>query len=193
MDAHAEFPCRAARTRSASSPTTAVLAASLLAIALPLRASVTTGDSAPDFSVPAEMHGRPFALSLSDALQRGPVVLIFASAQVVAGCDGAHSPVIEAAAEYRDFNATVVGISRDAAPGVTAACRSPIPVASDPGERIASAYGVAEDGPRSAATYVIAPDGTVLHRESDPVDDTQAPQRTLDVLREWVARAKPDA
>ena len=174
-----------------------VFVAASAAISLPARAALEPGEPVPDFSAAALQRGHQFPVTLSDALGHGPVVLIFAPAKLAAGCGAGGNALADTVARYRDYDATVIGVSNDNLGSLrqleTTGCDTAMPVAADPHQQIADAFGAqhAVDSRDALTTYVITPDGTVLYHDSSPSPDAPATKAPLAALQDWVARSKP--
>ena len=123
------------------------------------------GDLAPSFSAPDQFGAE---CSLSEFLQRGPVVLFFYPAALTKGCTAESCHFRDLASEFAAFGAQRVGISMDhiAKQAEFAATNSlDYPLLSDPDGEIARAYGVkrALDLLRTKrSTFVIHTDGRIV-------------------------------
>lgn len=178
----------------------AALAAAALAIAAtPAAAKLAPGAKAPDFSAPAYLAGNPFTYKLSDNLRKGPVVLYFFPSAYTAGCNLEARLFSEAVDEFKAHGATVIGVtsgkteklaqfSRD-----TEHCGGKFPVAADPGAAIAKRYdapltmkGMSMPGMSGRVSYVIAPDGAVIHAY-DNLDPNDHVNQTLGAVKAWKA------
>jgi thioredoxin-dependent peroxiredoxin len=69
-----------------------------------------TGDLAPDFELPTDDGG---TLKLSDALEKGPVVLFFYPKALTSGCTKESCHFRDLAAEFTNAGAQRIGISAD--------------------------------------------------------------------------------
>lgn len=178
----------------------AALAAAALAVAAtPAAAKLAPGAKAPDFSAPAYLAGNPFTYKLSDNLRKGPVVLYFFPSAYTAGCNLEARLFSEAVDEFKAHGATVIGVtsgkteklaqfSRD-----TEHCGGKFPVAADPGAAIAKRYdapltmkGMSMPGMSGRVSYVIAPDGAVIHAY-DNLDPNDHVNQTLGAVKAWKA------
>lgn len=177
----------------------ALIAAALAFAATPAAAKLAPGAKAPDFSAPAYLAGNPFTYKLSDNLRKGPVVLYFFPSAYTAGCNLEARLFSEAVDEFKANGATVIGVtsgktdklaqfSRD-----TEHCGGKFPVAADPGAAIAKRYdaplsmkGMSMPGMSGRVSYVIAPDGSVIHAY-DNLDPNDHVNQTLGAVKAWKA------
>jgi peroxiredoxin Q/BCP len=131
---------------------------------------IETGQEAPDFTLP-DQHGLQW--SLSD-LRGEPVVVYFYPKAETPGCTKQACGVRDRSADYEAAGATVLGISPDAVEALREfddhhGLR--FPLLSDADHAVAEAYGVWVEkqmyGKKfmgvQRATFVIGPDGTVVH------------------------------
>lgn len=168
------------------------LAAAALAMH-PALAALKPGAVAPSFTAPASLGGKEFTFSLSEALQRGPVVLYFYPAAFTPGCTVEAHEFAEAVDDYAALGASVIGVSADDIATLhkfaTTECRSKFPVASDADRSIMQAYdAVLARKPEYAnrTSYVISPDGHIIYEYTD-LDPTQHVEKTLDAVKQWKA------
>lgn len=177
----------------------ALMAAALALAATPAAAKLAPGAKAPDFSAPAYLAGAPFTYKLADNLKKGTVVLYFFPSAYTAGCNLEARLFSEAVDEFKANGATVIGVtsgkteklaqfSRD-----TEHCGGKFPVAADPGAAIAKRYdaplnmkGMAMPGMSGRVSYVIAPDGSVIHAY-DNLDPNDHVNQTLGAVKAWKA------
>lgn len=157
-------------------PLHATLAACLVAFAAPASAALETGASAPDFSAPAYLAGKPFTFKLADALKRGPVVVYFFPAAHTPGCNLEAHLFSEAIGKFKAAHATVIGVTAGntdqlaAFSTETEHCGGKFAVAADPGAKIAAQYdAILDKKPEwsNRTSYAIAPDGTIAAVHSD--------------------------
>src|SRR5579863_10249821 len=117
---------------------------SLFAVALPVLAAVSVGDTAPDFTAQASLGGKEFTYNLADALKKGPVVLYFYPEAFTKGCTIEAHDFAEATDKYAALGATVIGVSHDDITKLdkfsVSDCRSKFPVAADPNETVIKQY-----------------------------------------------------
>ncbi|MEH6758377.1 MAG: peroxiredoxin [Parasphingorhabdus sp.] len=71
------------------------------------------GADAPDFETTGALGGKPFKISLSDKLKKGPVVLYFFPKAFTEGCTIEANMFAEATADFEAAGATVIGMSGD--------------------------------------------------------------------------------
>jgi len=117
-------------------------------LCIPAFAALKLGERAPDFSARASLAGKEFDFSLRVALKKGPVVVYFYPSAYTGGCDVEAHTFAEHKEQFSAAGATIIGVSEDnikrldqfsADPNY---CAGRFPVASDPGGRIAAAYGL---------------------------------------------------
>lgn len=136
----------------------------VLALALPAKAALKTGDNAPDFTAPAALNGQEFTFRLSEALAQGPVVLYFYPAAFTPGCTAEAHAFADATDQYNALGAKVVGVSRDDIEKLkkfsVSACKGKFAVVADTDGKITAAYdsAMALLGMADRITYVITPD-----------------------------------
>ena len=178
---------------------TALFAAALAVAASPAAAKLAPGSKAPDFSAPAYLAGNPFTYKLSDNLRKGPVVLYFFPSAYTAGCNLEARLFSEAVDEFRANGATVIGVTSGKTDKLaqfskdTEHCGGKFPVAADPGAAIAKRYdaplsmkGMSMPGLSGRVSYVIAPDGSVIHAY-DNLDPNDHVNQTLGAVKAWKA------
>ena len=178
----------------------AALAAAALAIAAtPAAAKLASGAKAPDFSAPAYLAGNPFTYKLSDSLRKGPVVLYFFPSAYTAGCNLEARLFSEAVDEFKAHGATVIGVTSGKTEKLaqfskdTEHCGGKFPVAADPGAAIARRYdapltmkGMTVSGMSGRVSYVIAPNGSVIHSYEN-LDPNDHVNQTLGAVKAWKA------
>jgi peroxiredoxin Q/BCP len=150
-------------------------------LAAPASAALKPGAKAPSFSAPGYLAGAPITLSLNEALKKGPVVLYFFPSAYTKGCNLEAHLFSEAADQFKAQKTTVIGVTAGAVNKLAAfskdtkTCGGKFAIAADPGARIARQYdsvlAVKPDW-SDRTSYVIAPNGTILHAYSklDPSD-----------------------
>ena len=100
------------------------------------------GDKAPDFEVTLD-DGTAFRLS--DALEKGPLVLYFYPKDFTAGCTREAQGFRDVYSDIRDLGASVIGMStddRDSHRRFREACALPFQLAADTDGTVREAYGV---------------------------------------------------
>ncbi|MDH4109648.1 MAG: redoxin domain-containing protein [Gammaproteobacteria bacterium] len=155
----------------------------LIAIALTAQAALQPGDSAPIFDARASLDGEEFEYSLSEALQKGAVVVYFYPSAYTSGCNiQAHEFSVNMDA-FAAAGASVVGVSLDSIERLNdfsadpEYCAGNLAVASDPSGAIATSYGIsvreAVEGAKDSrgvdighgfaerVTFIVTPDGKV--------------------------------
>ena len=159
-----------------------IAAATLVALcATPALAALKNGDKAPDFTADGFQAGKALKFSLADARKKGPVVLYFFPAADTAGCNLEAKMFADAMPQFAASGATVIGVTAGKLDKLqqissdTDKCSGKFPVAADPGAKIAKQYDsvlAAKPDWSDRTSYVIAPNGTILHTYSkmDPSD-----------------------
>jgi peroxiredoxin len=143
--------------------------------ALPARAALEQGSTAPDFTAPAFMAGQPFTFNLNDALKKGPVVVYFFPAAYTPGCQIEAHLFAEAADEFKAQHATVIGVTAGKTDQLakfssdTQYCSGKFPMALDDGAKIAMTYKstLAERPLSDRTSYVIGKDHKIAMVYSD--------------------------
>jgi peroxiredoxin len=146
-------------------------------------AALKPGDTAPAFSAPASLAGKPFSYSLKDGLAKGPVVVYFYPSAYTEGCNIQAHEFSTRADRFAAAGASVIGVSLDSIERLNAFsadpdyCAGKLAVASDSDGRIARAFGLQVTGMQRGATdtrgkqidhgfterttFVVGRDGTV--------------------------------
>lgn len=177
----------------------ALIAAAIAVAATPAAAKLSPGTKAPDFTAAAYLAGEAFTYKLADQLKKGPVVLYFFPSAYTAGCNLEARLFSEAVDEFKASGATVIGVTSGKLEKLaqfskdTEHCGGKFPVAADPGAAIAKRYdaplsmkGMAMPGLSGRVSYVIAPDGSVIHAY-DNLDPNDHVNQTLGAVRAWKA------
>jgi peroxiredoxin Q/BCP len=173
------------------------LAVVLLALPtlLPLcvRAALPAGSVAPEFSIQAALGGETFGFSLRETLRQGPVVLYFFPAAFTSGCTIEAHDFAEATDEYRQYGATVLGVSADGIDTLkkfsVSACRSKFAVAADPDASVIGAYEARmayRPDRADRISYVITPDGKIYYEYSSRNPDGHV-ENTMEAVKKWAA------
>ena len=133
--------------------------------------SVDVGTQAPDFTLPNQDRE---AVTLSEQLKNGPVVLAFFPAAFSSVCQTEMCKLRDSAGALNKVNATVLGISTDTFFALKAwgdENKLNFPLLSDYNKEVIGKYGVANPdmiGLKNIAkrsVFVIDSDGIVRHRE----------------------------
>jgi peroxiredoxin len=154
-----------------------------VAIALPVAAALTTGDTAPMFTARASLAGKEFNYSLADALKQGPVVVYFYPSAYTQGCNIQARGFAENMEAFNAAKATVVGVSLDSIQRLNdfsadpEYCAGKLAVASDADGAIAKSFDVnvregragipdtrgveIDHGFADRLTFIVTPDGKV--------------------------------
>lgn len=139
-------------------------------------AALKPGAKAPAFDAPGYLAGNPVKLSLAAARAKGPVVVYFFPAAHTSGCNMEAHLFSEAIDAFKAEKATVIGITAGNIDQLadfskeTEHCGGKFAVAADPGARIARQYDAVltlKPDWSDRTSYVIAPDGTILHAYSN--------------------------
>lgn len=153
------------------------MTASLLAMLLGAT-SLKVGDQAPDFTL-SDQEGKP--VTLSKALQAGPVILAFYPKAFTPGCTKQNSNFRDRYAEVEKKGAQVFGISTDSVETqkkFKAEYKLPYELLSDPDGKVAKQYSgtMPVVGVANRANFVIGQDGkiTEIVEGSDAVDPNSA-------------------
>jgi peroxiredoxin len=163
--------------------------------ASPAVAALKPGATAPDFTAPATLAGRPFTFSLADALKGGPVVLYFYPAAFTHGCTIEAHDFAEATARFKALGATVIGVSHDSIDTLNkfsvSECRNKFAVASDADKNISRAYDaqLLFTSMTNRTSYVIAPTGKIIY-EYTSLDPDKHVENTLAAIEKWRAVQK---
>jgi len=183
------------------SPAKATLAAIafVLALAAPASAALKAGTTAPDFSAPAYLAGEPFTFKLSEALEKGPVVVYFFPAAHTPGCNLEAALFSQAIDRFKAHHATVIGVTAGNTGELadfskeTEHCGGKFAVAADEGAKIAAEYDAILDRKpelSSRTSYVIAPSGEIVHAYSD-LNPNRHVAETLEAVEALEAPAQP--
>jgi peroxiredoxin Q/BCP len=179
----------------------AVLAASTamaMACLAPLgtQAQLKPGAEAPAFTLDATMAGQAFPFSLEEALRKGPVVLYFYPAAFTKGCTIEAHHFAEAIDDYKQYGATVLGVSADKLDKLkefsVSECRGKFAVAADPEGKVIKAYDAKMafmPAMANRVSYVITPDHKIYYEYSSSDPDDHVPN-TLAAVRKWARNAK---
>nr|WP_323119913.1 peroxiredoxin [Burkholderia alba] len=133
------------------------------------------GDTAPDFSLPASLAGRPFDYALKDALRAGAVVIYFYPSAFTSGCNTQAHGFARDLDQFTAAGASVIGISLDSIERLNAFsadpqyCAGKIPVASDAHGQVARAFGLPVEA---------MPPGKTDTR-GEPIDHDKVPRTTF--------------
>ena len=136
--------------------------------------ALSAGDAAPDFTLP---DSDTDSFSLSDALEDGPVVVLFFPGAFTSVCTTELNTVGNDHKRYQDLGAQVVGISTDS-PFALAEFKKandfPFRLLSDHDASVSEAYGAKYDNDftpmkldriAKRAAFVVGPDGTLRSAE----------------------------
>jgi thioredoxin-dependent peroxiredoxin len=172
----------------------ALAAAAAALIASPAFAALKAGDKAPDFTTTGFQAGKELTFSLADARKKGPVVLYFFPAADTAGCNIEAKAFADAIDQFKAQGATVIGVTAGQLDKLqkissdTDKCSGKFPVAADPGAKIAKQYDAllpAKPDWSDRTSYVIAPNGQVVHAYTSLREPTQHVSQTLDAVKAW--------
>ncbi|HEY4032211.1 MAG TPA: peroxiredoxin [Caulobacteraceae bacterium] len=142
-------------------------AAALTALAaVPARAALDQGATAPEFTTKAFLAGKAFDFNLDEALKKGPVVLYFFPAAYTPGCQIEAHLFAEAADQFKAQHATVIGVTAGKTDQLekfstdTQYCSGKFAMAADTDLKIATSYKslMAERPLSDRTSYVIGKD-----------------------------------
>lgn len=177
---------------SARLPLLAALLVSL-PVSLPAWAALPNGTKAPDFTTEASLAGKSFQFSLAEALKQGPVVLYFYPAAFTSGCTVEAHNFAEASDKFKEYGATVIGVSADKIETLhkfsVSECRNKFAVAADADQKIMKAYDATlmlKPGWASRTSYVIAPTGEVLYSYT-ALNPNKHVTNTMEAVQKWAA------
>jgi peroxiredoxin Q/BCP len=177
-------------------PTVKKLLPSLLFVgqfffAVSANALLLPGTAAPDFTADAAIGGKPFTYKLSEALKKGPVVLLFYPKAFSSGCTVQAHMFAAAINDFAALGATVIGMSNDDIKTQTdfslKECSDTLPVAADPDGVVIKAYDASllfSSATSKRATYVITPDAKVFYVYSD-MDPKEHVTEALNAVKRW--------
>jgi peroxiredoxin len=172
-----------------------ILAALMALAATPAFAALKPGDKAPDFTAQGFQAGKPITFSLAKARKNGPVVLYFFPAAETAGCNLEARLFAESMDGFKAEGATVIGVTAGnldklaAFSADTEKCSGKFPVAADPDAKIAGLYDAklaVKPNWSSRTSYVIAPDGKIIHAYSD-MKANEHVNETMGAVKAWKA------
>jgi len=140
--------------------------------------SLKVGDPAPDFTL-SDQEGQP--ITLSRALEKGPVILAFYPKAFTPGCTKQNSNFRDHYAEVEKKGAQIFGVSTDTVETqkrFKAEYRLPYQLLSDPDGKVAKQYSGTMPivGVANRANFVIGQDGkiTQIVEGSDAIDPNGA-------------------
>ena len=164
----------------------------------PALAALQEGAKAPDVTASGYQGGKAISFSLAEARKKGPVVVYFVPAAETKGCNLEARLFAESIDSFKANGATVIGVTSGNLDRLksfsadTEKCSGKFPVAADPGAKIAKLYEAEmtmRPGWSSRTSYVIAPDGKVVHAYSNLAAD-QHVNETLGAVKAWKAGQK---
>jgi len=174
----------------------ALAAAAAALFVTPAFAALKDGATAPDFTAQGYQAGKALNFSLADARKKGPVVLYFFPAAETKGCNIEAKMFADAMDQFKAQGATVIGVTAgnldklQSFSADTEKCSGKFPVAADPGAKIAKQYDAVlamKPDWSDRTSYVIAPNGTVLHAYSK-MDPTEHVSETLAAVKAFKAK-----
>ncbi len=158
-----------ARVIALASAAAALAAAGLASVSA--HAALAVGDTAPDFTAPAFMGGKPFTFHLDEALKKGPVVVYFYPAAFTQGCQIEAHLFAESADKFAAEGATIIGVTAGNTDRLgefskdTNFCSGKFPMASDQDLKIATSYKALlafKPGWSDRTSYVIGKDHKII-------------------------------
>ncbi len=154
-----------------------------IVFAVPTLAALEAGDPAPNFEAKASLDGKVFNYSLSDALDKGPVVVYFYPSAYTRGCNIQAHEFAESMDKFMAAGASVIGVSLDSIERLNdfsadpEYCAGKLAVASDATGEIARSFEVAikdaregkmdtrgveiNHGTAKRTTFIVLPDGEI--------------------------------
>lgn len=157
----------------------------------PVQAALEVGSVAPSFSIQASLGGQVSDFFLDRALEKGPVVLYFYPAAFTKGCTIEAHDFAEAVDEYKQYGATVLGVSADNIEKLkefsVSECRSKFAVAADPSTAVIKAYDAQmafKPNMASRISYVITPDHKIYYEYSSMEPDDHV-KNTMAAVKRW--------
>jgi peroxiredoxin Q/BCP len=147
--------------------------------------SLSIGERAPDFRLPAQRGGE---VGLSDFLGKKNVVLFFYPKDETLGCTAEACSFRDAYEDFREAGAEVIGVSSDSIESHAAFAEHhhlPMILLADAGGRLRQAYGVKAslglfDG---RETFIIDKQGIIRHVFRSQVRVRQHVEESLGVLK----------
>ncbi len=150
--------------------------------------ALTTGTTAPDFTLTSKTADGLKQITLSEELKKGPVVLLFFPMAFTSVCTTEFCDVTQGLARYESLKCTVLGISGDGPFAQEAWANKEgiqVTLLSDYEHTVAKAYDVAYDsflpqvglpmgGVAKRSAFVIDPSGIIQYAESSD-DPKQVP------------------
>lgn len=159
-----------------------------------VHAQLKVGQQAPSFIAEAALAGKPYQFSLTEALKKGPVVVYFYPKAFTSGCSIEANLFAQAADEFAQYDATVVGVSGDDIATLEkfsqGPCGGKFAVASDSDLSIMRAYDAVlffASGMASRISYVVTPDSKIYFVHSS-LNPDQHVSSTLAAVKRWHAR-----
>jgi thioredoxin-dependent peroxiredoxin len=146
---------------------------------------VRPGDFAPDFTLPTDDGS---AVTLSEQLQSGPVVLFFYPKAMTPGCTAESCHFRDLATEFAEVGAQRLGVSADTIERQRTFSEKhsfDFPLLSDPDKVVAGEYGVKRLGPlmNKRMTFVIDTDRTLLDVIAGEINMDRHADEALAILR----------
>lgn len=173
-------------------------------LAMPVWAALEAGEAAPRFETRASLAGEAFDFSLSEALDRGTVVVYFYPSAYTRGCNLQAREFALNLEKFQAAGASVIGVSLDSIERLNdfssdpEYCAGKLPVASDPNGEIARSYGIAVAEARPGmkdtrgieighgfaerTTFIVTPDGRIAETIGG-VSPAENVQRSLQAVR----------
>jgi len=127
-----------------------------------VQAQLKIGQEAPSFQAEAALAGKPYQFSLSESLKKGPVVVYFYPKAFTSGCSIEANLFAQAADEFAQYGATVVGVSGDDIETLerfsNGPCGGKFAVASDADRSIMRAYDATMFSPQQWRAHILCRD-----------------------------------
>lgn len=176
----------------------------IAALGIPAWAALEDGEVAPRFEARASLAGRAFNFSLTEALNRGTVVVYFYPSAYTQGCNLQAREFALNLEKFQAAGASVIGVSLDSIERLNdfsadpEYCAGKLPVASDLDGSVARSFGLAITGARSGmkdtrgveighgfaerTTFIITSDGRIAETIGG-VSPTENVQQSLQAVR----------
>ena len=189
-------------------PTRTALLAVAALVATTALAALKAGDTAPPFTAPASLAGKPFTYSLKEGLAKGPVVVYFYPSAFTAGCNVQAHEFSTQSEQFAAAGASIVGVSLDSIERLNAFsadpdyCAGKLAVASDAEGRIARSFGLRvvdaqkgatdtrgkeiDHGFTERTTFIVRKDGTIAAAVGG-VSPTENVARALEQVKKLAA------
>ena len=171
-----------------------IMSLTLMLVSNQVYAELKPGTAAPDFTAPAALAGQSYSFALKEALKKGPVVVYFYPKAFTRGCTIEATLFAQASDQFKELNATVIGVSGDDIDTLkqfsTGPCGGKFAVAADLDRSIMKSYDAALTLMPTVAdriSYVVTHDSRIwfVHSSLNP---DQHVSETLKAIKAWKAK-----